>query len=300
MNILQVCGEQLLTRYLNPKYDFAIICDNEYLLMALEMQKVAEVKRLDSQIMVITSSEEAHDHFQKCVKMDKECIVLLSESSFVNFKLRQYLDLLSEGIPLVHGLNKKSYVSILPLESAVRVYSSDYSQDKKAIDAILSKLCDDRIHQIKTAAGTDITFTSRKWGILGNEIYTAPMETSINGIIAVDGALFFKKLSTTLYVEVSNGKFTSMYAESEQAKLSIDEYTHMTKTQFAFEENKQLAEVGIGINTNAIISDCFMESEMMFGTCHFCFGNNACYGGANKTNFHGASVLIKNPHFIVL
>jgi hypothetical protein len=40
-----------------------------------------------------------------------------------------------------------------------------------------------------------------------------------------------------------------------------------------------------------------MESEMVFGTCHFCFGNNDCYGGKNKSDFHGASVLIKEPHF---
>ncbi|MBR3824341.1 MAG: hypothetical protein IKJ39_03990 [Lachnospiraceae bacterium] len=48
----------------------------------------------------------------------------------------------------------------------------------------------------------------------------------------------------------------------------------------------------------ATISDCFMEAEAAINTCHFCFGNNVCYGGKNASEFHGNSVLIRNPKFV--
>ena len=61
--------------------------------------------------------------------------------------------------------------------------------------------------------------------------------------------------------------------------------------------NMQLAEIGIGFCNGAMISDCFMEAETIVNTCHFCFGNNICHGGKNESEFHGASILIRNPIF---
>lgn len=140
-------------------------------------------------------------------------------------------------------------------------------------------------------------FTSRNWIDDGNEILTAPLGESINGVIAVDGSLFFQSTNTIIDFYIKNGNLAKIQARDSKDHNLVELYEQMTNHDFKSEINKQLAEIGIGCNTNVIISDCFMESEMMFGTCHFCFGNNHCYGGNNESDFHGASVLIKSPHF---
>jgi hypothetical protein len=35
----------------------------------------------------------------------------------------------------------------------------------------------------------------------------------------------------------------------------------------------------------------------MRGTCHFCFGDNVRYGGANPSVWHGGTVVIHAPVF---
>jgi hypothetical protein len=120
---------------------------------------------------------------------------------------------------------------------------------------------------------------------------------SKDGIIAVDGTLFFQDIGTIIDFYIERGKLKKVEARDIKDNRLVEQYKEMTNNDFSVSVNRQLTEIGIGCNTNAIISDCFMESEMMFGTCHFCFGNNACYGGENISDFHGASVLIKGPNF---
>ena len=294
MKINDICGEQIISKYLNPKNDFIVIHDIAYREMALGIQHVAQIKNLHTDLLEINDVIILDKLFENCIVKDCECILLVSEDSFIRFRLRKYLNF-SYGAPRINKINKNSYVSIFPLESAQRIYSSDYKKDMQATESILLKLKDNALHKITTEIGTSITFISRKWCTHDNEILTAPLENSINGRIMVDGAVFYKKIENIVSVKIKNGLFVGIYAESENAKSTIDEYIKMTNHDFVDTINKQLAEVGIGFNTNAVISNCFMESETVFGTCHFCFGNNACYGGANKSDFHGASVLIKNP-----
>ncbi len=123
---------------------------------------------------------------------------------------------------------------------------------------------------------------------------------TINGVIAVDGALFFKKISTILFFYIKDGKIESIKAKENAMPDDLIEYENMTQSDFNNECNKQLAEIGLGFCDNAIISNCFMEAEAAYNTCHFCFGNNECYGGINKSNFHGASILIKEPQFEII
>ena len=177
------------------------------------------------------------------------------------------------------------------------MYSSSHLEDKDTKSFLLSSLKADTNYKVTTTNGTDLYFTSRNWIDNGNEVLTAPVEESINGVIVVDGALFFQSINTKIDFYIKSGKLEKIEVRDIKGSSLVELYNHMTNNDFKTEKNKQVAEVGIGCNTKAIISDCFMESEMVFGTCHFCFGNNDCYGGKNKSDFHGASILIKEPQF---
>lgn len=152
-------------------------------------------------------------------------------------------------------------------------------------------------YRITTVAGTDLTFESREWHPLDFEICTAPQEDTINGTIVVDGAVFFQRVTTSIILQIHDGICTDIAASSPSGMALANDYKSMTANVMRNPANIQLAEIGIGFCGGAAISDCFMEAEAAANTCHFCFGNNRCYGGINASDFHGASVLIQNPHF---
>lgn len=61
------------------------------------------------------------------------------------------------------------------------------------------------------------------------------------------------------------------------------------------QERWQLAEVGIGGCEGARLSGIIMEDEAVRGTCHFCFGDNSRYDGANASDWHGGTVVVARP-----
>lgn len=222
-------------------------------------------------------------------------VLLLAEPiSYVKYRLFEHLDF-SNGEPEIP--DRVSKVLVFPKESLCRIFSE--SADNIAIEQekIISEMKDNQKYRITSSSGTDLTFESRKWIPLDFEICTAPIEESVNGLIVVDGALFFKKIDEKIAFVIKNGKIQSIKANSPKGDLLVAEYQKMTERDMTNSVNMQLAEIGIGFCNNAIISDCFMEAEVVSKTCHFCFGNNICYGGKNESEFHGASILVRNPIF---
>ena len=222
-------------------------------------------------------------------------VLLLAEPiSYGKYRLFEHLDF-SNGEPEIP--DRVSKVLVFPKESLCRIFSE--SADNIAIEQekMISEMKDNQKYRITSSSGTDLTFESRKWIPLDFEICTAPIEESINGLIVVDGALFLKKIDEKIAFVIKNGKIQSIKANSPKGDLLVAEYQKMTERDMTNSVNMQLAEIGIGFCNNAIISDCFMEAEVVSKTCHFCFGNNICYGGKNESEFHGASILVRNPIF---
>ena len=239
------------------------------------------------------------EHIQDIFDLPQNAAVLLlaEPESYVKCKLYQYLDF-NDGEPRIPGTNSR--VLIFPAEALCSMLSVPVETDFDARDALLGALKSNTRYRIITDAGTDITFESRHWIPLDFEVCTAPAEGSINGQIVADGALFFKKIDEPLIFTIENGKLTNIQAVSVAGESLVEEYRQMTVRDMVDPVNTQLAEIGIGFCHGAEISDCFMEAETVINTCHFCFGNNVCYGGKNSSEFHGASVLIKNPKFEIM
>ncbi len=254
------------------------------------------IKKYHEKTEIICFESYVPEDVGEFFKLSSSTVVLLLAEpiSYVKYRLFEHLDF-SNGEPEIP--DRVSKVLVFPKESLCRIFSE--SADNIAIEQekMISEMKDNQKYRITSSSGTDLTFESRKWIPLDFEVCTAPIEESINGIIVVDGALFFKKIDEKIAFVIKNGKIQSIKANSPKGDLLVAEYKKMTERDMKNSVNMQLAEIGIGFCNNAIISDCFMEAEVVSKTCHFCFGNNICYGGKNESEFHGASVLVRNPIF---
>ncbi len=288
---LQQCAQRLFDLYLRDAPRAAVIHDAAFGELA---QAIGLLGPFES--FLINDSAQTETAVQYSLDEAFPTLVLVEPNSYVKMTLYKWLDF-SLGAPHIANLNAPSAICVFPLESTYRIFSSDAEADARAKGQLLSDLEANSAYSVTTENGTSLRFISRHWIDDGYEVLTAPIESSVEGVIAVDGALFFQRIDSTLEFIIEAGKIVDIKPRDGRGHELVEQYKRMTASDFRDPVNIQLAEVGIGCNTGAIISDCFMEAEMVYGTCHFCFGNNACYGGDNPSDFHGASVLIKSPVF---
>lgn len=290
----RLVSNALIERYLLNVKKFSVVCDNAYYSISSEIQQALSV----GTCKIYNIDMDCIDDIFLSVSQERDYTILLAEPcAYVKHKIYQYLDF-SHGEPVIIDIPSK--VLVFPIESAARIFHGEYHIDAEIQLKLLCSMLSDTKYRITTESGTDLTFISRKWISYDFEICTAPIENSISGVIVVDGALFFKKIDDLLQFHIRDGKLVRIDTNTDSGDYILNEYIKMTRNDFENPVNKQLAEIGIGTNTGAVISDCFMEAESAFDTCHFCFGNNICYGGLNESNFHGASILIKKPTFQVV
>ncbi|MGB9710655.1 MAG: aminopeptidase [Thermodesulfovibrio sp.] len=157
---------------------------------------------------------------------------------------------------------------------------------KKLLDSI-SKL------YLETPNGTEIVLfkgkrkvhidsgiLSRK-GSFGNlpagEVFFAPLEGSAEGKLVIEWAPT-RKLNLPLILNVKQGKVVSIEG-NEPYKRELEEKLNKV-------ENKNIAELGIGINDRASKPDNILESEKILGTVHIALGDNSSFGGKIRTPFH--------------
>jgi len=162
------------------------------------------------------------------------------------------------------------------------------------------------VSKVKVLAkhGTNVTFdtTNRKsvasTGILRNigesgnlpsgEVYIAPVENSVNGIIAFDASIAnLGVLTHPVYIEVKNGVIKKISGRGGDARLFgklVNRYGEKSKT---------VGEFGIGTNPYAKVCGEILEDEKVLGTVHFAFGNNISFGGTIDVAFHIDGIISK-------
>lgn len=232
------------------------------------------------------------------------------------------LDASGNGFDLSKEISFRHFLFSLPIQYKGRVCMMPAFSDemKKAVTidyeslnrscTNLSRIINDKIIKIKTELGTDIEFSLQgrkilidngdisKVGMYGNipagEIFTAPVEDSINGTIVVDGSIGgLGKIENPISIEIESGRIKKMNSRFdddifEQFKKMCDYDLPATKT---------VGEFGIGLNPGANIIGTMLMDEKVRGTVHFAFGDS--YGlGRSSSKFH-TDVLIKNPSIYV-
>lgn len=69
----------------------------------------------------------------------------------------------------------------MPLESVLRVFSSDSEDDRRYLTALQGRLRDGAATRIVAPGGTDLSFVPRQWLTSGRELLTSPVEDTVQG-----------------------------------------------------------------------------------------------------------------------
>lgn len=157
---------------------------------------------------------------------------------------------------------------------------------------------------ISTPAGTDLTLSiagrdghpdtgiNHEAGDFSNlpagEAYIAPVEGTTEGVFVIDGAMAgIGVLETPIKLTVEKGYVSKIEGGQEGQKLeaTLDEYGKAARN---------IAELGIGTNDQAILSGRVLEDEKVMGTVHIALGNNVGFGGTCQVPLHLDGILL-NP-----
>ncbi|MBI2575713.1 aminopeptidase [Candidatus Woesearchaeota archaeon] len=181
------------------------------------------------------------------------------------------------------------------IERAIPISYPQLAVRNKKIAAILTKA---KTAHLTTPAGTDITFSLagrkgepddgiyHKRGEYGNlpagEVFIAPGEGKTEGMYVVDASMAgMGKLPKPMRIEVKNGLAIRVTG------YRADYFSSLLKSK----NHRNIAELGIGTNPNAIITGNVLEDEKVMGTVHIALGNNAFFGGKVNVPFHVDGVL---------
>ncbi len=148
--------------------------------------------------------------------------------------------------------------------------------------------------RVTTPDGTDISFSIKgrtarlDTGVLtepgsfsnlpAGEVYLAPVEGSANGVLVLNWAPN-QRLESPLRVSVADGFVGDVAGDDPYAK-------RLTAGLDKNRMNRNIAELGIGVNDKASRPDNILESEKILGTVHIAFGDNSSMGGKVSTPFH--------------
>lgn len=229
----------------------------------------------------------------------------------------------SNEIELSKEIAFRHYLFTLPLQYKGRVCMmpgfSDQMKDAVLVDySLIEEKCHalkdilaDKEISIQTDLGTDVEFSLQerkiemdtgnitKSGDFGNipagEIFTAPIEDTINGRIVIDGSIGgLGKLKHPFFIELKSGTIKDIQPIRVKDKL-FDKFKQICELDIP--ATKTIGEFGIGLNPNAKIVGNILLDEKVEGTIHFAFGDS--YGlGKLSSKFH-TDLLINNPSILV-
>ncbi|MGE5301138.1 MAG: aminopeptidase [Acidobacteriota bacterium] len=147
---------------------------------------------------------------------------------------------------------------------------------------------------ISTPNGSKLSFSTRgrkalsdagiltKRGAFGNlpagEVFLAPVEGSAKGRLVLEWAPT-RELSSAVTLVIRDGLVKEVTGEETFAG-------ELRKRLSEREENRNIAEFGIGTNSRAKRPDNILESEKIMGTIHIALGDNSSFGGKVKTPLH--------------
>lgn len=178
-----------------------------------------------------------------------------------------------------------------------RVCNLDYERLSRAMDPLVSLL--QRTNQVRiTGAGTDLSFSiagikavkcDGRRNIPDGEVYTAPVRSSVNGIITYNTPAVYQS------VTFENIKFT--FKDGKIVEATCNNTKRLNQILDTDEGARYIGEFSFGLNPfiTEPIKDTLFD-EKISGSIHLTPGN--CYQEAangNHSAIHWDLVLIQNP-----
>ncbi len=131
----------------------------------------------------------------------------------------------------------------------------------------------------KAVCDTGILTAPGSFGNLpAGEVYFAPLEGSAEGRLVLEWAPT-RRLENPVTLHIAKG-----LVEEVQGSEPYAEY--LRKKLSERDDNRNIAEFGIGTNNSASRPDNILESEKISGTVHIALGDNSSFGGRVSTPLH--------------
>jgi len=136
----------------------------------------------------------------------------------------------------------------------------------------------------------------RRPGSFGNlpagEVFFAPVEGTAEGRLVLEWAPT-RHLNSPVNVIIKDGRAVDVVGDEGFVDILKDKFSER-------ENNRFVAEFGIGTNDRARRPDNILESEKILGTVHVAFGDNSSFGGCVKTPFHQDFVFFHPTVYLTL
>ena len=179
----------------------------------------------------------------------------------------------------------------------IRCMRADYEMISKRTLRLSEILTAGSTARVTTAAGTDLTLPIagikaisstgiiRDPGSFGNlpsgESYLMPEEGLASGRLVVDGAMAGVGMigDEPLTIDVEGG-----FAREIRGGPEADRLVEMLDRHGPAARN--IAELGVGTNDQAVITGQVLEDEKVMGTIHVALGNNITMGGTCDVSLH--------------
>ena len=247
-------------------------------------------ERLFQPILQKTAEAEVIRKAEEIIRTYKDdavdCIVALSNYSTSHTKFRDFLTRLCgcryASMPLFE---------VSMLEGSMNIDWKELAERTTELANLVNKA---EAVSIRTPNGTSISFSKKgrkaladtgiltRKGSFGNlpagEVFFAPVEGTANGRLVVEWGPT-KRLSEPMVFTVKDGIAVDVSGG--------DDYVSYLKERLdERQENRNIAELGIGTNLAAKRPDNILESEKILGTIHIALGDNSSFGGRVKAPFH--------------
>ena len=271
---------------LRPKERFLLVTDKQKLEIAEALAFHAKKAGAETTTYLMTETlrpiTEPTSLFKDMIRKAAATAYLL-EGRFAEKPFRGFM--VSEG-------GKHGRICMMPgltRDMMERLVNIDFTEMDRFTKKVIRAMKDAEDVVVENPDGTHVEFSvkGRAWhndngdiskkGMHGNlpagECYTAPVEETFNGRIAISliddklgrGVMTFKKGKLVDHKGAGIAEVIRTVGDDETARI--------------------IGEFGIGTNKGARISPNMLEAEKAFGTVHFAIGDS--YGiGKNKSKFH--------------
>ncbi|WP_445475069.1 aminopeptidase [Methanococcoides methylutens] len=183
--------------------------------------------------------------------------------------------------------------------------NADYEKISSIADELLEKLRGSKEVRITTELGTDLVIDvdGAEWmadtgmchekgtttNLPAGEMYIAPK--NVNGRAVIDGSMGgIGLLEEPLVIVIRDRKAVSFEGEGAE---KLEEMVNTVGP-----DGRNIAELGIGINSAAMLIGVILEDEKVGGTIHIALGDNSTFGGDVTVDLH-LDGIITTPKVIV-
>ncbi|MCB1183491.1 aminopeptidase [bacterium] len=184
----------------------------------------------------------------------------------------------------------------------------DYARMAELARDLRAGLADAVSLHLSAPGGTDLRLdlTGRPWtddlkatvdtgaNLPCGEVYCAPLETGADGVVVCDGCFgAHGTVAAPVRIAVAGGRATDVAcADADLAR----EVTALMDTDPGA---RTIAELGIGLNPGARLTERMLEAEKVRGTAHVAFGDNEGIGGGRSRSRMHVDYLVKAPTIVV-